>query len=104
MRSGCENFQRPGWRSSSAARPIQIVGTPNATVTPSCSINASKLDGLACGPGKTSFVPNVTEEYGTPHPFTWNIDATSSATSFCAMPKPSAVEDTRECSTKERWE
>jgi len=60
-------IRRPGWRgylpagavSSVSRMPIQIVGTPAATVTRSPLSSSSRLGGSRNGPGSTSLVPHI---------------------------------------------
>ena len=47
----CERSYRPGSASSTLRMPIQIVGTPAAHVTFSCSNASSRLCGSMSGPG-----------------------------------------------------
>ncbi len=69
MRTGQENFHRPGLFSSASRTPNQTVGTPSATVTRSCSIRSRIPSGSAKGPGRTTFDPANAEVNGIPQPF-----------------------------------
>ena len=84
--------------------PIQIVGTPAATVTCSLCIRSSRLGGSRYGPGNTSFAPVIAHTYGRPHALTWNIGTTGSNTSVRATFNESGSATTSVCKIVERCE
>jgi hypothetical protein len=83
--------------SSSGSTPIQIVGTPPATVTRSDSSRVASPRGERSGPGMTSVAPTNTAAYGSPQAFAWNIGTTGSATSRSASPSTALVVTAIEC-------
>ncbi len=58
MRTGDENFQRPGFLSSAESTPSQTVGTPPARVTCSRSIKIEDVFGVHVGTRKNEFRAN----------------------------------------------
>jgi hypothetical protein len=76
---------------SSGSTPIQIVGTPAATVTRSDSIRPARVGALRSGPGITSFAPQATAAWARPHALAWNIGTTGRIVSRSDAPSESAV-------------
>jgi hypothetical protein len=77
--------------SSSGSTPIQMVGTPAATVTRSVSMRLAMAGPERSGPGITSVAPAAGAACASPHAFAWNIGTTGSTTSLSRMPMPSAT-------------
>ena len=88
--------------SSSASTPIQIVGTPAASVTRSDSISSAIAGGVMCGPGNTSSAPAITAACARPQALAWNIGTTGRTTSRSQTPSVSASIAPMECRTLER--
>ena len=92
---------RPSRRGNT---PIQIVGTPAATVTRSDSMRSTIASGERSGPGNTRFAPAKTAACARPHALAWNIGTTGSTTSASDTAMVSASIVAMECSTVERCE
>jgi hypothetical protein len=90
--------------SSSSRMPIQIVGTPAATVTLSPSIRSAIARGERSAPGITKSAPAITPACPRPHAFAWNIGTTGRITSCSSMPSVPASIALSECRTVERCE
>ena len=84
--------------------PIQIVGTPAATVTRSDSMRSTIADGERSGPGNTRLAPAKTAACARPHALAWNIGTTGSTTSASDTPSVSASITDIECRNVERCE
>ena len=97
MRSPGWSLYLPGFASSTSRMPSQIVGTPAANVTRSCSISSSRLGGSRYGPGNTSFAPTIAAMYGKPHALTWNIGTTGSSVSIAERTRASRAAPRRAC-------
>ena len=76
---------------SSGSTPIQIVGTPAATVTRSSTISSAMALPDRSGPGITSVAPEATAAWASPHALAWNIGTTGRITSDSRAPSESAV-------------
>ena len=87
----------------SGSTPIQIVGTPAASVTFSCSIRSASAGGERSGPGITNDDPAKMPAWHSPQALAWNIGTTGRITSASQTPTPSAIIAPNECSTVERW-
>ena len=61
---------------SSGSTPIQIVGTPAASVTFSPSISSAIAFGCIFGPGIARSAPAITAAWQSPHALAWNIGTT----------------------------
>ena len=100
---GARPNRRTGWRagarcrgpSSSGSTPIQIVGTPAATVTFSLSISSASAAGVRSGPGITRLAPTATPAWARPQALAWNIGTTGMIVSGSQAPMLSAVVDRR---------
>ena len=91
-------------RPSSAGRtPIQMVGTPAATVTRSLSISSASALGLRSGPGMTRSAPQATAAWARPQALAWNMGTTGRIRSDSRAPKPSANIADMVWSMVERW-
>ena len=90
--------------TSSSSAPIQIVGTPAASVTFSSSISWAIAFGVICGPGKANALPAITPACARPHALAWNIGTTGITTSRSDTATVSASIAPIECSTLERCE
>ena len=88
--------------TSSGSTPIQIVGTPAATVTRSSAINAATAGAERSGPGITSDAPAATHACASPHAFAWNIGTIGSTRSRSVMPMLPAASTPKVWSTDER--
>ena len=89
-----DEMSRP---SSSGSTPIQMVGTPAATVTCSVSISSASAGGVMRGPGSTSFAPLATPACASPHALAWNMGTTGITASRSWMPIESACSTARVC-------
>src|SRR5678816_4415746 len=76
--------------SSSGRTPIQIVGTPAATVTRSSTISDAMAAADRSGPGITKLAPAATALCARPHALAWNIGTTGRIVSASLTPKLSA--------------
>ncbi len=76
---------------SSGSTPIQIVGTPAATVTRSLTIRSATALPERSGPGMTSVAPEATAAWARPQALAWNIGTTGRITSDSRAPSESAV-------------
>ena len=75
---------------SSGSTPIQMVGTPAATVTRSSSMRAAMAGGERSGPGRTSVEPAATPAWARPQALAWNMGTTGRITSDSRAPRLSA--------------
>ena len=89
---------------SSGSTPIQIVGTPAASVTFSDSISSASAAGCIFGPGSASDAPAITAAWQRPQALAWNIGTTGITTSRSLTAAASATSAPIECSTVERCE
>jgi hypothetical protein len=89
---------------SSGSTPIQIVGTPAASVTFSPSISSAIAFGCRFGPGMTSDAPAITAAWQRPQALAWNIGTTGITTSRSHTPAASVTIAASECRTVERCE
>ena len=99
--SRSEERSRP---SSSGRTPIQIVGTPAASVTFSDSISSASAFGCMFGPGIASDAPAITAAWHSPHALAWNIGTTGMIVSRSETAAASATIAPIECRTVERCE
>ncbi len=83
-----DDVSRP---SSSGSTPIQMVGTPAATVTASSSISAANDGGDRSAPGITSEAPAAIAAWARPHALAWNIGTTGRIRSDSRTPRPPAT-------------
>ena len=88
--------------TSSSSAPIQIVGTPAASVTFSASISSAIAGGVICGPGNASALPAITAACARPQALAWNIGTTGITTSRSETATVSTSIAPIECSTLER--
>ena len=91
------------WSASIGTMPIQIVGTPAATVTFSDSISPIRVAGDRSGPGITNDAPARNAAYGRPQAFAWNIGTTGRTRSASRRENVEVVSAAFECSHIERW-
>ena len=89
--------------TSSSSAPIQIVGTPAASVTFSVSISSAIAGGVICGPGNASAAPAITAACARPQALAWNIGTTGMTVSRSETATVSASIAPIECRTLERW-
>ena len=90
--------------SNSGKTPIQIVGTPAATVTFSVSIMSAREGALRSAPGITIVDPVATAACANPQALAWNIGTTGRTTSRSQTPIVSAIIAPNVWSTIERCE
>ena len=90
--------------SSSGSTPIQMVGTPAATVTFSVSMRVAMAPGDRSGPGITRLAPQATPAWARPQALAWNMGTTGRIVSRSLAPRLSAIIAPAVCSHVERWE
>ena len=90
--------------SSSGSTPIQMVGTPAATVTFSTSIISAMALGTMFGPGMTRPAPVATAAWARPQALAWNMGTTGRMTSRSDAPRLSAVMAPMVCRNVDRCE
>ena len=88
---------------SSGRTPIQIVGTPAATVTFSSTMSCAMALPERSGPGITNDAPEATAACARPHALAWNIGTTGKITSLSRAPKLSTVIAPNVCRYVLRW-
>ena len=88
--------------ASSGSTPIQIVGTPAATVTRSASMSDAIASGARFGPGITRVAPLPTAACARPHAFAWNMGTTGSTRSRSDTARLPAATTPKVCSTVDR--
>ena len=89
---------------SSGSTPIQIVGTPAASVTFSLSISSAIACGCIFGPGIARFAPAITAAWQRPQALAWNIGTTGMIVSRSETAAASATIAPIECRTVLRCE
>ena len=89
---------------SAGSTPIQMVGTPAATVTCSSTIRSAIAPGDRSGPGITRSAPAATAAWASPQALAWNIGTTGSTRSASRTPMPSASIAPNVCRNVERCE
>ena len=77
--------------ANSGSTPIQMVGTPAATVTRSSSMSLARATGDRSAPGITRVAPVATPAWARPQALAWNIGTTGSTTSRSQTPIVSAI-------------
>ncbi len=90
--------------SSSGSTPIQMVGTPAATVTRSDSIRPASVGAERSAPGMTRLAPQATAAWARPHALAWNMGTTGRMVSLSIAPRLSACMAPIVCNQVERWE
>ena len=91
------------WPSMASSRPIQMVGTPAATVTFSPSSSRSRPAAERSGPGMIRSAPVATHTWGRPQALTWNIGTTGRMRSRSEQASMSALVEAKACSHDDRW-
>ena len=76
---------------NSGSTPIQIVGTPAATVTFSFTMRSAIALPDRSGPGITRLAPEATAAWARPQAFAWNIGTTGRMMSLSRAPRLSTV-------------
>ena len=89
--------------ASSGSTPIQMVGTPAATVIRSDSMRSATAAGDRSGPGMTSDAPAATAAWARPQALAWNIGTTGSTRSGSSMPIVPATITPRVWRNELRW-
>ena len=77
--------------SSSGSTPIQMVGTPAASVTCSDSMSEARPLGDRSGPGMIRSAPQATAAWARPQALAWNMGTTGSTRSSSVGPSPPEV-------------
>ena len=88
---------------SSGRTPIQIVGTPAATVTRSDAMRSATAPGERSGPGMTNEAPAATAAWARPHALAWNIGTTGRTRSGSPIARLPAAITPSVWRTEERW-
>ena len=88
---------------NSGSTPIQIVGTPAATVTFSSTMSCAMALPERSGPGMMSDAPDATAACARPHALAWNIGTTGKMMSLSRAPKLSTVIAPKVCRYVLRW-
>ena len=89
---------------SSGRTPIQMVGTPAASVTFWLSISPATAGPVRSGPGNTMLEPAMAAAWHSPQALAWNMGTTGRITSASDTPSVSVSIAPIECRTVERWE
>src|SRR5436190_17016250 len=88
---------------SSGSAPIQMVGTPAASVTFSACSRDSTGSGCIWLPGKTCLAPTNVAAYGSPQALAWNIGTMAMTVSRSETAIVSTWQAPNECSVSARW-
>ena len=90
--------------ANSGNTPIQMVGTPAASVTRSDSMRSASAGALRSGPGITRVAPVATPAWASPQALAWNMGTTGRITSRSLTPSVSDIIAPKVWSTIERCE
>ena len=89
--------------ASSASAPIQMVGTPAATVTCSRLDEVGDRAGREVGAGHDQVAPAATAVCARPQALAWNMGTIGSTRSRSLTPNDPAAMTPRVCRNIERW-